>query len=376
MLVLLVPPPLIQTIHKLVTGGPGEVADFSPVYAAGSLALSGRAADAYNDFLLTDQIRALFPQFETFYPWFYPPFYFFPLETLARLPYDLAFYLWVGLTGTFFAWAMRPLVANRREAWLLATLPAVFVNFWIGQNGFLVAGLLALFVTRLHAHKSLAGVALGVLSFKPQFGVLLPIFLLVRREFRVFLVAAAVVVTLAALSFIAYGETTWANFLKSSGTLAARYGAEGLAIARQTSVTSTLVNLGAHHETALAVQTVVAVLVIALFVAALWRREDPVLQVALSVVGAFLISPYSFPYDWVALLVPVAILVRRAEGGWLAGERPTLALLWLMSALNGFFPFRAFGAAALVPVVLLFLVLLRRAWRRDAAIGAPAPMAG
>ena len=72
------------------------------------------------------------------------------------------------------AWAN---LVTRDRLWLLLALafPAVFVNLGHGHNGFLTAALLGAALVVLDARPILAGILFGLLAYKPQFGVLIPL---------------------------------------------------------------------------------------------------------------------------------------------------------------------------------------------------------
>ena len=117
-----------------------------------------------------------------FYGWHYPPFFFAVAFLVAAVPY---------------AWGLRsgsprasPPISRRSarscrgpETLLIAAaFPAVFVNIGHGQNGFLTAALLGGALHLLDRRPWLAGVLIGLLAYKPQFGVLIPIALLASRR--------------------------------------------------------------------------------------------------------------------------------------------------------------------------------------------------
>jgi hypothetical protein len=61
----------------------------------------------------------------------------------------------------------------------------------------------------------LAGVLIGLLAYKPQFGVLIPIALLAGGRWRTMGAAAATVAALAAVSFALLGSGIWHAFADS-----------------------------------------------------------------------------------------------------------------------------------------------------------------
>ena len=80
--------------------------------------------------------------------------------------------------------------------WLLLALafPSVLINVGHGQNGFLTAALLGGALVVLDRRPLVAGILLGLLVYKPQYGLMLPIVLAVSGRWRCFAAAAATVV--------------------------------------------------------------------------------------------------------------------------------------------------------------------------------------
>src|SRR5262249_32601217 len=78
-----------------------------------------------------------------------------------------------------------------------------------GQNGFLTTALIGGALGLLERHPVLAGGCLGLLTYKPQFGVLFPLVLVATGRWRAFFAAAAVALVLAALSWAAFGSGPW-----------------------------------------------------------------------------------------------------------------------------------------------------------------------
>ncbi len=61
----------------------------------------------------------------------------------------------------------------------------------------------------------LAGMLLGLLVYKPQFGLLVPLALAVSGRWRVFWTAATTVIAVCAATYFAYGAAVWDAFFES-----------------------------------------------------------------------------------------------------------------------------------------------------------------
>ena len=104
-------------------------------------------------------------------------------------------------------------ILPRPETWLIAAaFPAVVVNIGHGQNGFLTAALLGGALHLLDRRPWLAGVLIGCLAYKPQFGVLIPVALLAGGRWSTIAAAAATVAALVAVSFATLGGGVWHAF--------------------------------------------------------------------------------------------------------------------------------------------------------------------
>src|SRR5260370_28092721 len=67
---------------------------------------------------------------------------------------------------------------------LVLACPFTAWNFIAGQNGFLTGALLGGSLLCLERQPVLAGILIGCLSYKPQFGILLPVALIAARQWR------------------------------------------------------------------------------------------------------------------------------------------------------------------------------------------------
>ena len=102
--------------------------------------------------------------------------------------------------------------------WLLLAVafPAVFVNLGHGHNGFLTAALFGAALVTLDRRPIVAGILFGLLAYKPQFGVLIPLVLIASGRWRCFAAAAATVALFALATTLAFGADVWDAFLAST----------------------------------------------------------------------------------------------------------------------------------------------------------------
>ena len=154
--------------------GHGIANDFVNVWAAGRLVLDGHAAQAY-DWSIHRQVQeaAVGHAFDDAYRWHYPPPFLFVAAAVATLPYIPAGIAWLIATGAAYAAVIRGIVGER-VGWLVALgFPGALWTVTAGQSGFLITALMGGALALLERHPVLAGCCLGLLAYKPQFGILL-----------------------------------------------------------------------------------------------------------------------------------------------------------------------------------------------------------
>ena len=209
--------------------------------------------------------------------------------------------------------------------WLLLALafPSVLINVGHGQNGFLTAALLGGALVVLDRRPLLAGILLGLLVYKPQYGLLLPVVLGVSGRWRCFAAAAATVVVLAIATTLIFGMPVWhafAVFSEFTRKVVLEQGDTGFF--KIQSIFAWARMWGAPIPLAYAVQGF-ATLGIAAALAWLWRSPAAYpLKAAALCIGTILATPYSFDYDMMVLAPAIAFLA--ADGlrrGFRRGKR-------------------------------------------------------
>jgi len=339
--------------------------DFSSFYAAGTLARAGQPAGAYDWPLLRSVEQSIFGAGTPFYSWAYPPFALMPMALLAGLPYLLALAVFVGLTFVAFWVVVRRMVPPGPEAlWAFVGFPAIFVNAAHGQNGFLSTALLGAGLMLLERRPVAAGVAFGLLAFKPQLALLVPVALAFERRWSTIAAAAATVAVLLGAALLAYGPSPWSGFFQAAAlSRQAILEQGGTGFHKLQSVLAAVRLLGGPSTLAWVLQAAASIAALAV-VAWLWRgRATPAVKGAALVAGGLLATPFLNVYDLVLLALPLALLAPRANGpAPLPWERLVLLAAWLL-------PFVAVAAAggAMLPLTPLVLVaLLWLCWRRTA----------
>jgi len=248
--------------------------------------------------------------------------------------------------------------------WLLLALafPAVLVNIGHGQNGFLTAALLGAALVQLDRRPLIAGILFGLLAYKPQFGLMIPLALAASGRWRSFAAAAATVALLAVATTIAFGPHVWQAFFDSTRftrLVALEQGDTGWY--KIQSIFAWARMWSAPIPLAYALQGAVIVALGGALIW-LWRSIAPYpLKAAALCLVTILATPYTFDYDMMVLAPAIAFIaadgLARGFGAW---EKTALAALWLTPLIA-----RSVAHATLIPLgvpamLAVFILLLRR----------------
>lgn len=340
--------------------------DFVSVWAAGQQVLEGHPAAAYDS--ATHKLaedKALGRGFGGYVPWWYPPPFLFVAAGLARLPYFVAFAIWMAVTWSIFALVLRGIAGHRLGLLLAAAFPATLWNIATGQTGFLTAALIGGAMLLLEPRPMLSGLCLGILTYKPHFGILFPLILAVAGHWRPFAIAAATGIVMALASWLTFGSAAWEAFfhaMPTAATTALSHGmvnaSEGMArFWRLQSLFGFVRTLGGNETTAWVFQ-ITAALASFTVVSMIWRRPVPFeLKAAALAVGTLFITPYVFAYDLTILAVPMTFLIRLGlRTGFWFGEPAALGIAAICVFL---FPFVKMPVGVMAMLIAAALILRR-----------------
>jgi len=345
--------------------GLGIPADFISFWSAGRLALDGLPAQAFDwDILKRIEVARLGQDFAGNFPWHYPPPFFFVACVLALLPYSVAYLGWVLASLVPYVAVMRAIVGRNFGVLLALASPMVFINAIVGQNGFLTAALIGGTLYLIPIRQVLAGICLGLLTYKPQYGLLFPIVMIVAGHWRVFISASVTASAMFAVSWLTFGTESWLAFFhwlpKSSQDILT----DGKATWwKLQSIYAMVRYLGGAEQLAWTFQIVLTTSV-AVVVALIWRsRVSYPLKAAALAAGTLLVTPYIAIYDMVVLAIPVAFLVRIGlKTGFRSYELPALGGALVLIAC--YFTDTPTGLGATLIVSILILGRAGPWWRR------------
>jgi len=294
-----------------------------------------------------------------FHPWVYPPYTLLLVLPFAALGWPATY---IGFQAASFAlmlaglWRWRPTGALG-WAFLAGVVlcPATAFTLGAGQNSFFSAGLVLLGVAWLRRRPVAAGICLGLLAFKPQLGLLIPVALAASGAWVPFAAAAATVAALLATSLVVPGLALWRGWLHLflSGDPAFHQWVNEGRIYGQ-SVFSNLRVLGLPDGLANAGQDVSILICLACVWRAFAGRLAAPRRLAVLLLAMTLAAPHLGNYD--AILTGIAALLVLAEAANRAlprAEAVLAVLVWSSTAIN---PPILFHLPMLTPILCFALI--------------------
>ena len=265
-----------------------------------------------------------------FRPWFYPPSFLVLLLPFAPLGFAASYVAFQILTAAFLATALikgasSPVLSRYVAAGVLIS-PAAAINIVDGQCAFLVAALLIAGVRLLPLQPILGGILLGLLSFKPQFCLLVPVALVALRQYKALLAAAGSALALAVLSVIIFGLDVWLWWIPQAINNLIEPDAKWLSYGRiwghSVWACAVLAGIPPNLASVLQMAAIAAGMVVTYVAFRSTLSGDK--QLAVLLAATVLAAPHSGAYD--------ATLLAAAVGLWLAANIKTWRLLdWFLA---------------------------------------------
>lgn len=335
--------------------------DFISFWTSSYLVLKGQAAQAYDYSVLNEIQLRMYDQGGL--PFMYPPTWLLVVSPVALLSYNPAALVYEGLQALALVVACRFLVRGEAPLWILVAFPAVMFGIMHGQNTALNTALLAGAFAALDRNRPLlAGLLIGLLSYKPQIGVLIPIALLAGREYRVFAAAAITTLAFAAVSWLVFGTEVWRAFFETIGFAREWLMSGQVPANKYASILGWLRQFGIGNTAGMIVQSGFALTAAAAVIWS-WRADLPLtVRAGLLVTGTCLATPYLLDYDLGVLVIPALMLVREGNrSGYLSYEKLALAATTVCLLISSGWGVAMTYTAIGIPAVLLFAVFVRRA---------------
>jgi hypothetical protein len=334
--------------------------DFLVFHAAARAFFEGKLGLVYDTAAITHLQNTLYASrlpFELgFRPFLYPPLWLLGLLPFGLLPVGLSVATFLMLTAGICVVALRALGLRFEAVLAILVAPAAIWVVIAGQNTFLSVALLYGGLALLERRPILAGVLLGLLAYKPQVWVLVPLALLAACAWRPLIALAVTVLVLALATLLLFGADFWLAFFD-----AARHAGEGAAAAEMygrvgTQMTTLLAagkKLGLDGGPAMVLQLTGAAFAVVAVAWAFARHRPSHERTAVLVTATFLVSPYTLNYDLLLLMPAVALLyLHPPPEGYRLAERTIYLAVWLIP--NFCMAFNAAGVPLTPLVILLF----------------------
>jgi hypothetical protein len=294
------------------------------------------------------------------HPWLYPPSFLLLLLPFGAMGFGAGCAMFLVLTFLGLIVAVWRFAGERR--WLctfaLILSPAVSMNVYLGQNAFLSGAFFFGGALTLRTRPIFAGMLFGLLTYKPQLALMVPVALLAARQWKALGAAAATASLLAIVSSLVFGANAWQSWLATTiGGLP-----PSLEIGRLhgSSVFTCAILFGATPTLANAVQNAVTLLAAA---CVYWSYRQPMsesMRAAALAAATILGAPHVAGYD--AILTGFAAALLFAEGmnqGFRPGELPIAWIAWASPLINPPM-FHPIGRLTPVFVALLIAAILAR----------------
>jgi hypothetical protein len=327
--------------------------DFAAFWTSAKLALDGRAGNAYGEPERAALVALLEPG--NYAPFFYPPTALLFWLPFALVPFGTAAVLWLTATGAAYATAIRAILKGGSIVPAIA-FPAVLVCALFGQNSLFSAALLGGSAATLDRYPVIAGVLLGVLTYKPQLALLAPLFLISARRWQALAAASATSLLMIVGATAVFGIESWRGFIGVLPEASAWNVGGAPGFDKFASPYAAIRLLGGSSDLAWFIQLVIAFTAITALIVVSWKRPGGAAEISLLTAATGLVVPFFVNYDMVIFAIPGAWLTSQAVAhGWLPYERAALAALYLT-------PFAMIAASSngvpLAPIAVIALTIL------------------
>lgn len=329
--------------------------DFAAFWRAGRMMLEGRATEAYDPALF----RTDLPPEGQGLLFLNPPHFFLLIWPFSLMSYGAAKAVWLALNASgFCAIGIAAGRAHNQKilfSILMLASPAAFAALLIGQASPLIAAAMLAALLLAKNRPLLAGLLLALITVKPQYGFLIPVFLAARGEWRAFAAAAASSIALAGASFLIWGPGPWAAFFQ---TFSADYLPHTQGTMRDTvTVYQTAGKLGGGAMVQMAMQLAAMLggAIAVWIVSRRWARNG---AIGFTIIATTFVSPSLWVYDWPLYAAGLFMLLREWARLPIALQIAA-ALLWIAPLISlGLATMESSLAAPVITAAALILIFL------------------
>ena len=246
--------------------------------------------------------------------WSYPPSIMLLTAPFGSLGYLPALLLWTLLGLAAFVPVVWRYLTGRHALIAALFAPAAILGLISGQISFFATAIMLGAFAWLDRRPIAAGVLIGLLTIKPQLGVLFPVMLIASGRWRVFAAASATALALVVVSAWLFGGQAWIDFFTRGLPVQnlVLSDPEGITTPYFPTVFMNLRGVGLGYDAAMAVQFAFAAVAAAIVAWAFrYRANADARQLeAIFYACSILAVPYMLSYGTIALALAALALLQ------------------------------------------------------------------
>jgi len=291
--------------------------------------------------------------------WSYPPNILLLTAPFGLLSYGTSLVVWTVSTIMLFLAVLHKKLSIPSLIALVLFSPAALNTLISGQSSLLTTTIILGAWCLLDCRPILAGVLIGLLSFKPQVALMFPVILIAMRRWPTFAAAAATTLAIGAATTILFGPNVWLQYVQFGLPYqnAVLTDPDMLSAPYMPTLLMSFREFGWSYSHAMAAQALFSLGAIAIVFWAFrfYAEANKNLLFLLFAACTVCASPYLLIYDLMPLTLAVVMSLARRDS-----RLPQLLLfgVFFLPTLNQTFGALHIGGAALIiPVLITHLVL-------------------
>jgi len=182
------------------------------MWAGGRLAANGQLDVIFDPRAYAAWLQSVFGSRLDQHSWGYPPHFLLLAVPFSQLPLVVGFFCWTVSTGAFLWIVLRAGGLPQSYAFAAMLSPAGLENALVGQNGAFITAALAGGLLLMERRPILAAALLGLLTIKPQLGLLVPVCLLARRDWRTIALVPVFGLAYCSAGLVVFGWDAWRTY--------------------------------------------------------------------------------------------------------------------------------------------------------------------
>jgi len=310
----------------------GVYNDIDAFFLAGQMFWEGNLSNAYSLKEFSARMASDSSK-DIVMPWTYPPQFNFITALLSLAPRDIFYWTFISITTPIYFVVMWMIARRHIVTPLTLILPTIIILVLSGQNGFLTAGLMGVYIVMHSRQQANAGLPLGFMVIKPHLAVGLAWYSLLNLQWRNIFLAASVVILTSLLATVVFGPQVWISFYSAIGESAERMDQGEYPLFRMVSIYAFVFSVSGGNTTlSLVLHLVFAGLSMAVCTYGFFKKWKQEHVLALACFATLTISPYCYDYDVTIFSLGLALIAEDLLKLTNRLEKVALfATCWLMS---------------------------------------------